>query len=132
MTLREFITRYGITIACEQVDSNPNMQDANGMFHWRCRLRCKSTQRVMSTYFSMGGALTHEPTAEDVLNCLSLDAGGVDNASTFESWASEYGYDPDSRKAERTYNVIRVQASALRRFCASKAIYDTLLACEPL
>lgn len=42
------------------------------------------------------------PTAADVLYCLLSDAAVLDHPN-FESWASEYGYDVDSRKAEQTY-----------------------------
>lgn len=58
-----------------------------------------------------------EPTAPDlpgVLECLSLDWSGVEG-QTFEDWASEYGYDTDSRKAERTYRTVLEQANIGRR-----------------
>jgi hypothetical protein len=42
------------------------------------------------------------PELRDVLYSLVLDASVIDEG-TFESWASNYGYDVDSRKAEATY-----------------------------
>lgn len=42
------------------------------------------------------------PDAADVLYSLVQDASVIDYGS-FESWASEFGYDTDSRKAEKTY-----------------------------
>lgn len=42
------------------------------------------------------------PDAKDVLSCLILDAS-VLNSASFEDWASEYGYDKDSRSAEAAY-----------------------------
>lgn len=42
------------------------------------------------------------PDAKDVLSCLILDASVLNNAS-FEDWASEYGYNKDSRSAEEIY-----------------------------
>lgn len=42
------------------------------------------------------------PELRDVLYCLVSDASALD-ARSFEDWASEYGYDADSRKAEQTY-----------------------------
>lgn len=38
------------------------------------------------------------PTAYDVLTCLTKTDPG-----TFEEFCSEFGYDTDSRKAEKTY-----------------------------
>lgn len=43
------------------------------------------------------------PSLFDVLHCLCSDASVLDYQS-FEQWASEYGYSPDSRSAEKTYH----------------------------
>jgi hypothetical protein len=43
-----------------------------------------------------------KPDALDVIYSLSMDSGVLDYGD-FESWAGEYGYDPDSRKAESIY-----------------------------
>jgi hypothetical protein len=42
------------------------------------------------------------PTAYDILACLTKSDPG-----TFEDFCSSYGYDDDSRSAERTYNAVR-------------------------
>lgn len=42
------------------------------------------------------------PRLDDVLASLAMDASAIDHP-TFESWAREYGYDTDSRKAEAAY-----------------------------
>lgn len=41
------------------------------------------------------------PTAYDVLACLTKDDPG-----TFENFCNEFGYDTDSRKAEKTYHAV--------------------------
>lgn len=48
------------------------------------------------------GANPIMPDAADVLYCLLSDAGAIDYA-TFEDWAGNYGYEPDSRSAESIY-----------------------------
>lgn len=42
------------------------------------------------------------PEKRDVIWSLIMDGDAIDHAG-FESWASDYGYDTDSRKAEETY-----------------------------
>ncbi len=42
------------------------------------------------------------PPIDDVLHSLVMDYSVIDHAN-FESWASDYGYDFDSREAERIY-----------------------------
>jgi len=40
------------------------------------------------------------PTLAGVLHSLVLDGAAYFDAETFEDWCGDYGYDPDSRKAE--------------------------------
>jgi hypothetical protein len=42
------------------------------------------------------------PTAYDILACLTKH-----NPGTFEDFCSEFGYDTDSRRAEKTYNAVK-------------------------
>lgn len=53
------------------------------------------------------------PAIEDVLYSLVSDAD-VLNSSSFEDWANELGYDPDSRKAESIYRACLEIALKLR------------------
>jgi hypothetical protein len=54
-----------------------------------------------------------EPKAADVLHSLALDAEAIEYSS-FEEWASNFGYDPDSRKAEAIYQACLSTALKLR------------------
>lgn len=88
----------------------------------------KMGRRTLTVPFGMGPALTHEPTAAEVLDCLVSDAAGYDNARDFSDWASEYGYSEDSRKAEQTYRIIGNQSAELRAFLGDKYeayLYET-------
>jgi hypothetical protein len=53
------------------------------------------------------------PDAADVLYSLVSDASVLDSGS-FEEWASDYGYDTDSRKAETAYRACLDIALKLR------------------
>lgn len=70
--------------------------------------------RTMVTPFYTG-QMAGEPTVRDVLECLLSDASGVANSESFEDWCGDYGYDTDSRKAERTYNACVEQTESLRQ-----------------
>lgn len=62
--------------------------------------------------------------AEDVLDCLIIDASGTDQR--FEDWAVDLGYDPDSRSAERIFHACRDVAVKLRIFLGSAAELERL------
>lgn len=123
-TIHDFIRSAGITMTAERWHENPNMDDRN-MDHWRVKLRANRSQ--FTVYFSQGfGHNGKEPKLTSVLDCLASDAAGYENADNFEDWASEYGYDTDSRKAERTFKTVERQSVKLRRFLGESA-YQTLL-----
>ena len=122
--MNDFVKRNNIRITSERVDHNPNMPDWNDANHYKCKLTMGRKQ--MTVYFSQGYGITHEPEAADVLNCLADDSAGVSNARSFEEWAEEYGYDTDSRKAEKTYKVCVKQAARLLSFLGED-LYNELL-----
>jgi hypothetical protein len=123
-TIRDFVTQNGITIKVERADSNKNAPDWKDANHYKVTLKMAGKQ--LTTYFSQGYGINGEPKASSVLDCLASDAAGYENARDFEDWASEYGYDTDSRKAEKMYKVIGKQADKLKLFLGEN-LYDSLL-----
>lgn len=130
-TLAELIASEGLTMTVTPTDHNPNMDGSSDrMDHWRCVLRtAQYPRRRMTVVFSMGsGHNGQEPELAAVLDCLASDASTLE--SSFEDWCADFGYDPDSRKHERTYRTIEKQAAKLRRFLNGPMdddVYDTLL-----
>lgn len=124
-TLDAFVATNHITMTSEYADSNPNMDNPNWQAnHYRVTLRYG--RRRFSLYFSQGIGISGEPKTASVLDCLASDASGVENARDFEDWCGEYGYDTDSRRAERTYRTCRRQAARLKRLLGDD-LYDQLL-----
>jgi hypothetical protein len=126
-TIKEFVDQHLITMATEYAGSNPNMQhdDKWQANHYKVTLRMDG--RRLTTYFSMGLAHVKKPTADDVLSCLAMDAAGTENARSFEEWAGEYGYDTDSRKAERMFRTCQQQSRKLKKFIGDPGLYQKLL-----
>jgi hypothetical protein len=123
MNINGFCTKNRINIKSEYVDenkNNPGWKDAN---HFKFTLKMKGKQ--FTSYFSKGYGLNGEPTAPEVLDCLASDAMGVEWDS-FEGWCNNYGYDTDSRKAEKTYQLIESQSKKLENFLGED-LYEMLL-----
>lgn len=131
-TIAAFITRLQLEMLATQTAENPAFQDeAKGVSHWLCTLKyigrgADMNARLFRVVFSMGSALKGPPSMVSVLDCLASDAGGLENAPAFEDWASEYGYEVDSRKAEKTFQAIQRQAAALAKFLGADE-FDNLL-----
>lgn len=88
---------------------------------YRVRMRYKG--RSLTVDFWMGQAHTAEPDAEGVLDCLLSDASAGEQ--DFHEFCSEFGYDEDSRKAEKVWKACKQTAPKLRRFLGDD--YETFL-----
>jgi hypothetical protein len=144
-TVHDFVQQRGISMNAAYVD---RITDADGWEHdaWKCVLirretevysfrnergdlvnGHKDTRRQMTVNYRMGtGHHGAAPRLIDVLDSIASDAAGVEDARDFETWASDYGYDPDSRKAERIYRACQRETTRLKKFLGDEA-YNTLL-----
>lgn len=73
-----------------------------------------------------------KPELRDVLDCLAMDSSGVYDGQEFEAWASDYGYDTDSRKAENTFNLIKKQTKDLKALLGESAFKELIESVERL
>jgi hypothetical protein len=58
------------------------------------------------------------PTLASILECLHSDALTLNENEGFETWAESLGFDSDSRKAEKAYNMAVDQTNRLYKFLA--------------
>jgi len=75
-----------------------------------------------STRFGASIHMTHndvKPTAYDLLSCLTKSDPG-----TFEDFCSEYGYETDSRRAERTYRKVKKEWLKVSQFFSAAELAE--------
>lgn len=131
MNYSEFASNYSVSCKIQPISSRPdNLMSDQPMFHYKVRIGCG--RRSFGLYFSTGTSWTKQPVIDDVLNSLASDAAGYENAQSFEDWAAEYGYDTDSRKAEKIYRTVKRQAEQLKRTIGDEAYNDLLWNTERL
>jgi hypothetical protein len=125
LTLDEFITAHGVTATSTPATANPHMKDDGyPMNHFRVTLQMGSAR--MTLHFSQGPGIKESPSASSVLSCLASDSASVENARSFEEWASDLGYDTDSSSAEKTFKACEKQAAKLKTFLGDD-LYELLL-----
>jgi hypothetical protein len=78
---------------------------------WTVTLRYKG--RRLTVPFFTGMAWTKEPSAADVLSCIVSDASAAEQG--FEDFCADFGYDSDSRQAERIYKACERLAPKVKR-----------------
>lgn len=141
--LAQFITELGITLEHAPAFANPNMGDSSKMNHYSVKLSRKDEaapgkRREFVTVFSKG--LGHvvkarrswekdkpiPPAVDEVLDCIASDSSSIENARGFEDWASDFGYDPDSKKAEAIFRACFDASKQLKAFLGDER-YNELL-----
>lgn len=126
MTPTEFASKHQLTLVATRVNKRPLIDPTdwdNDARHWKTILyrpastgeKADGIRPSFTIYFSQGSAHTKAPTVSDVIGAVSMDIQGAADRG-FEEWAREYGYDTDSRKAERTFQAIEKQAKDLEEF----------------
>jgi len=124
MTLNEFAAKHGIAMTAKRIDARPSMEDFKDADHWRVTLRMGKAR--LSTGYSMGrGHGGAAPDIAGVLDSLRLDASSGEFV-TFEGFADEFGYDADSRKAERIYRACVRMHKRLEAFLGAVAYAELL------
>lgn len=105
------LAAMGFTFDVSSILERPDGLMSDSASHWKVLI--KRGAHLMTAYYSMGSAHTGEPDTTDVMGCLMSDISGMDYADTFEEWASNLGYDEDSRAAERIYNACKAVRAEL-------------------
>lgn len=84
-------------------------EDKQERYVFLLKLSCNKKTYI----FNFGQSISagaKEPTMYNVLTCLTKYDSG-----TFEDFCSEYGYNEDSRTAERTYKAVVKEYTAMQR-----------------
>jgi len=133
-TLKTFVADHGLTMEAEYAESNPNMVSdeawSRAATHYLCTLRNAEGQ-TMAVPFSMGPALTEEPSIETVLDTLASDASSVADSPDWLDWAEEMGFDAERgakglREARETHGQIVKQSDELKALVGDEA-FEALL-----
>ena len=124
-TLQEFIDEQEITAEVAGIDERTDglTEWGEGARHFRVTLHRELDTNdgdewisLAEVEFSQGSGWTTDPTAAEVLHAITSDVASMDDyagAGAFETWAEDYGYDSDSRRAERAFLAIRKQRADL-------------------
>ena len=125
MKINEFIEKYKISMKCEEIDDNPNIIDRDwcrSAHHWKCQLSMK--RKRMTVIFSMGQLLHVKPNIETVVDCLIFGWTSAMNNPAFKDWCSEFGYDIDSIKAYKLFQLTKRVSIKFEKFIGKDAIND--------
>jgi hypothetical protein len=124
-TLFDYVRQQGITL---RVTSGPERKrDDEGWEHdaYRVTLRRPGARPWVRIGYRMGTGHANRggPEVAEVLNALILD-GWTARQESFEDWCGEYGYDTDSRRAERMYRACRRTGDRMIEFLGGEDEFE--------
>lgn len=105
-----FAEKTGTKLAVLDYEYKPMWSEKQSRYVFKCRL----TRGRKSYTFEFGQSIANgsqKPTMYDVLACMSKPCG----IDTFEDFCDEFGYDYDSRRAERTWKGYQKEVAAMER-----------------
>jgi len=133
MTIQDFIEQHGIKVEADRTDEvNPFWPGAGN--HYTVTVSGgEGSRESMTIHFSTGTGWKRSPEAADVLSCLALDAVTIENASSFEEWCDDLGFDPwdDREDSVRRYEATENQTKELKELVGDTAFETLLWECEP-
>ena len=122
-SLSDYVAAQGIT--CEIIrDRGAQVQDGWEHHAYTVKLTNPATGATIETPWKQGYGIETSPTdtPAEVLDSLLADAWGF--TEDFEEWASEYGYDSDSRKAYQIWEQVRDQRPAVVAFLGGESAFE--------
>jgi hypothetical protein len=126
-TLEKFLVGSEIRMRCQEValrgDDWSLITDPWAGTHYRCELYGSNGHCPVRTIM---GSDNGPPEVPDVVDAIAAEAAVVEESRSYEEWARQMGFDPDSRRGERVYRTARRQARLLRALVGDEA-YRTLL-----
>lgn len=131
----DFLEKFNIKFAAKLTDAKPPpwAEDVNGIYghHYKITLSkgergqgVKFGQRVTFDFWSSLRDSQHGIRTVDAYTVLAAVSGDVNCPEDFHEFCGEYGYDEDSRKAERTFKGAAAFGRRLRAFFTQEEITE--------
>lgn len=114
MTQVEFIEKHNITSSITHLCLNPETNQDD----WKVSISYKGKKYTFDYHTGIGHRKNGnpvKPNLKDILYCVASDCQSLDGCLDYESWASDFGYDPDSRKGEAIYRAVQKEASNMQK-----------------
>ena len=129
-TIAEWIERTGAArTGAKRRKDNPNAVGfLAGSYHWTVTMRSGAGAKMAVPFTKGPGLGPDTPELADVLGCLVSDARPIVDGATFGDWAGDFGFDTDSRRAERIYTACQRQTAELRTWAGPD--FDSLMQTE--
>lgn len=123
----DFLTKHGISFSAKLANTKtPSWKDdSRPVNHFIVTLK-QGKKRVSFDFFDSIANREKGITELDAYSVLSCCSSEIHCPETFEEFCSEFGYDEDSRKAEKTFKSLKKFSDKLKKFFDTEEMRDNL------
>lgn len=123
----DFLAKHGISFSFKLANTKtPDWEDdSRPVNHFIVTFK-KGKKRVSFDFFDSISNYEKGIKELDAYSVLSCCSAEINCPETFEDFCAEYGYDEDSRKAEKTFKSLKKPSNKLQKFFDSEEIRDDL------
>lgn len=121
-----FLTKHGITFSFKLANTKvPSWDESRKCNHFIVTLK-QGKKKVSFDFFDSSNNYQKGVTTLDAYSVLTCCSSEINCPDTFEDFCSEFGYDQDSRKAEKTFRALKKFSDKLNKFFDTEEMRDDL------
>jgi hypothetical protein len=122
-TMSELLNELGVTMLITGRDCHPAK-----VTEWQAKANCYRVRltrdgRYWSLYYYMGKGIKGEPTASDVISCLSNDASYLESCSDLKCFGDCIGWNSETAN---TYRAIKRQSARLTKLIGDASALERI------
>lgn len=123
----DFLAKYGITFSFKLANTKtPDWKDDYRPVNHFVATFKRGKNKVSLDYFDSINNYQKDITEISAYSALTCCSSEINCPDTFEDFCSEFGYEEDSRKAEKTFRALKKFSDKLKKFFDTEEIRDDL------
>lgn len=123
----DFLAKHEITFSFKLANNKTPDWEDNGQQRNHFVVTLKQGKKRMSfDFFDSAYNYRNGKTEITAYDALTTCSSEINCPDTFEDFCSEFGYEEDSRKAEKTFRALKKFSDKLKKFFGSKEIQEDL------
>jgi len=122
----DFLAKHGITFSFKLANTKVPSWDKNRQCNHFVATFKKGKSKLSFDFFDSIHNFQKGVVELDAYTALTVCSAEIHCADTFEDFCSEYGYDEDSRSAEKTFRALSKMSKKLKKFFDTEEMREDL------
>lgn len=122
----DFLTKHGVTFSFKLANTKvPSWDESRKCNHFVATFK-QGKKRMSFDFFDSINNFQKGVAILDAYSALTCCSSEINCPDTFEDFCSEFGYEEDSRKAEKTFRALKKFSDKLNKFFDTEEMREDL------